>query len=374
MKYRLQEMDYLRGFAALSVIAIHVTSGYTANGRSGFVLNQIVRYAVPMFIILSGFVTYYADAGRGRFSCVGFLRRRLGKVLWPYVFWTAFYVLYASRQLYQAVGWGAVLQSDRLLALGSHLLFGTGYYHLYFLLIVFQLYLLYPCLRILLQKKPVPFLISTFILTLLSQTGIYLHQINIIVLPDIGMPYVSLFPLWIFYFVFGMYLASVKELNNLLYGKEVFWVTAWLGSLLILLVDSRWTNTGDSSIKPSMMLYSLVAYFFFYLLALRFKKMRKGIESIGESGKIKKNMGLEGIVNWLSAQSFLIFLFHPLVLDQLLLLHENTGLPILWQGKVGMVGLFLATTVITFIFTYIACFIPWVQVVGGVYMKKRRVV
>ena len=370
MKYRLQEMDYLRVFAALSVIAIHVTSGYMANSRSGFVLNQVVRYAVPMFIILSGFVTYYGDTGRG-FSCAGFLRHRLGKILWPYVFWTVFYTLYASRQVYQVTGWGAVLHSDRLLDLGRQLLFGTGYYHLYFLLIIFQLYLLYPWLRISLQKKPVFLIIGTFVLTLLSQTGIYLHQINIIVLPNIGMPYVTLFPLWVFYFVFGMYLASAKELNCLLQGKEVFWATAWLGSLLILLADGRWTNTGDSSIKPSTMLYSIAAYFFFYLLAVRLKKITSAIEKTSERVNIKKNVALKSLVNWLSAQSFLIFLFHPLVLDQLLLFHKNTGLPILWQGKTGMLALFFSTTVITVIFSYIACFIPWVQFIGGIYTKKR---
>jgi surface polysaccharide O-acyltransferase-like enzyme len=367
MKHRLREIDYLRVFAAFSVIAIHITSGYTVNSRAAFVLNQVVRYAVPLFIILSGFAVYHSGSGRD-YSSSGFWRRRLGKILWPYVFWSLFYSLYAWREFFRVSGWGALLQPDRLLLLSRQLLCGTGYYHLYFLLIIAQLYLLYPWLRRLLQKKPLSFLGLTFFLTLLSQAGIYLHQIKIITLPDIGIPYVSLFPLWLFYFVLGMYLAAVKEWQSFLRGKGILCVVIWLAGLSLLLVDSSRTKTGDSSVKPSIMLYSLSAYFFFYGLAVRFKAMKKVIR-IGKS-RVFATIDLDKTVNRLSAQSFLLYLLHPLVLDQLLLL--RSGMPFLWQSKAGMFGLFMAVAVITLVLTYIACYIPFIHLIGGVYVKGTK--
>ena len=59
---RIEELDFTRIIAMIAVITIHVTSayiGYQSNilvmGMNvAFILNQLTRFAVPLFILLSG--------------------------------------------------------------------------------------------------------------------------------------------------------------------------------------------------------------------------------------------------------------------------------------------------------------------------------
>ncbi|WP_134686093.1 acyltransferase [Brevibacillus migulae] len=351
MDKRLREFDFIRAFAALSVIAIHVTAGYLSSNQLAYVWNQAMRYAVPLFIILSGFLLYHVDKGRPPLPYGAFLKKRFQKVLWPYLFWTVLYVVYSGQ-----AKWGEWLSGQwwQPLKLSlEHLVKGTGYVHLYFVLIVLQLYVLYPLLRRWLEKHLPSLLLASLLLTGLAQTLIYLHQLQVLVLPSLWIPYVSLFPIWLFYFVFGMAAALHKSawesrLNNRLIGLAV----CWLVSLVLLLVDSRYTQTHASSIKPSVMLYCLTSYFFFYMVALRFKHL----------GNLAGRW-----LDWLSLHSFMIFLLHPLMLS-LLAKHY----PQLWPGTKGMLFLFLATTLSTVLLTYLLSFLPASVWIGGVYQKKQK--
>ncbi len=350
MEKRLREFDFIRAFAALSVIAIHVTAGYLAASDIAYAWNQAMRFAVPLFIILSGFLLFHADRGRPPLSYKAFLQKRLQKVLWPYLFWTILYVVFSERSHWREWVNGDILQP--LVLAGKHLLKGTGYVHLYFVLIVLQLYVLYPFLKRWLERHASSLLLVSLMLTGFAQTMIYLHQIQVLVLPGLWIPYVSLFPIWLFYFVFGMAAAHFKsvweeKLNDRMLGLAF----AWLVSFVLLLLDSRYTQTHASSIKPSVMLYCLTSYFFFYMIALRLQGTRL---IIGQW------------LDWLSTHSFMIFLLHPLLLSLL------TRLPKLWAGTYGMVFLFLATTLCTAAVTYVLSFIPASTWIGGVHQKKKQ--
>lgn len=95
---RIEELDFARVLAMLSVITIHVTSTFVHyNSRvavSGmnlaFILNQLSRFAVPLFILLSG-----VSCGLNGFCTARqFLRRRLIKTGVPYLIWSLVYMLY----------------------------------------------------------------------------------------------------------------------------------------------------------------------------------------------------------------------------------------------------------------------------------------
>ena len=351
MEKRLREFDFIRAFAALSVVAIHVTAGYLAVNDTAYAWNQAMRFAVPLFIILSGFLLYHADRGRPPLSYKAFLQKRLQKVLWPYLFWTVLYVLYSERSR-----WGEWLNGDILqpFMLGiKHLIKGTGYVHLYFVLIVLQLYVLYPLLKRWLERHAASLLLASLLLTGFAQTMIYLHQLQVLVLPSLWIPYVSLFPIWLFYFVFGMAAALYrpgweKKLQDRIFALAL----AWLVSFALLLVDSRYTQTYASSIKPSVMLFSFCSYFFFYMIALRVKGTR---------------LIIGRWMDWLSTHSFMIFLLHPLMLGLLTRYAAK-----LWTGTIGMVLLFIATTLSTAAVAYLLSFVPSSTWIGGVYQKKQQ--
>lgn len=352
---RLREFDLVRAFAALSVIAIHVTAGYVTSSEIGYFWNQAMRYAVPLFVMLSGFLLFFVDQGRAPISYGQFIRSRFRKIVFPYALWTALYFIYSSRN-----EWAGWLQHDPLKPISlftKQLITGTGYVHLYFLLITVQLYILYPFLKRWLERQASSLILVSFALTLFSQTMIYLHQIHVLVLPSLGIPYVSLFPLWLFYFTFGM-LAAQKKVSweEKLRGREIPLGLVWLVSLALLIADSKLTLTHASSIKPSVMIYCFTSYFFFYVVALKVK------ETTNKLGKW---------MDWMAVHSFMIFLVHPLVISLLLTVTKKIGLSFLWKGAPGMVLLYVITTVATIVTTHFLRYVPFIELLGGVKMSPK---
>lgn len=355
MKQRLREFDFVRAFAALSVIAIHVTSGYTSYSQVGYYWNQAMRYAVPLFVILSGFLLYFSECGRERMPFAAFLRVRCKKILLPYLIWTALYTAFSNR--HELLTWVANDPFHPLLLWGKHLVMGTGYVHLYFLLIVLQLYLLYPVLRSWLDKHQTLLVSASFVGTLSAQTMIYLHQIHVIELPSIGIPYVSLFPIWLFYFVFGMFAARNKESwEEKLAGKTLPIAFIWLVSFVLLLLDSRFTRTFASSIKPSVMLFCITSYFLFYLLALRVKNTSSTVGRWME---------------WIALHSFFIFLLHPLLLSIVVSLASRYGFTQILLGTKGLLLLYLIITLLTVLFTHLVSLTRFASLLGGVSTVKK---
>lgn len=353
MNQRLREFDEIRAFAALSVIAIHTTAPYVTTETPGFIWNQLMRYAVPLFIILSGFLLYYADRKKEHISYGPFIKKRVTKIFIPYVIWTVFYTCFKMRDAWIAHGTDAL--PDVWDAVLLYLPDGSAFVHLYFLIIMFQLYLLYPWLRLWVRRAPAQALIVSFLLTFLAQTWAYIHDIT-----KIGMqiPYVTrIFPVWLFFFMLGMYTAHHKERweRRLKQGGIVLAIS-WFIAVLLLLADSYSTGTYGASIKPTVVFYTIASYFLFYFLCMQRKRIHTG------DG---------GFVLWLSAQSFLVFLLHPFVLTMLRLWPRWYGEDTFWNGNIGMVGLFLATTAITLLMVYMISFTPLASILGGVRHGKK---
>lgn len=85
-------MDGLRAAAALAVVMIHVSAGQTTDAE--LVWNQLSRFAVPMFLVLTGF-GHAGALAEGKFEPQGWtaVRRRLSRVLPPYFLWSAAYLV-----------------------------------------------------------------------------------------------------------------------------------------------------------------------------------------------------------------------------------------------------------------------------------------
>lgn len=128
----------------LGVIAIHVGSYALTNPMAnvqliGF-LEILSRFAVPAFFFLSAFGLFYHTSVEDNFSYKDFMAKRIQVVLWPYVIWSLFYLVYSAVTAHNLAGLGPgnVIVS---------LLFGTGMYHLYFLVILVWFYLMMPLWR-----------------------------------------------------------------------------------------------------------------------------------------------------------------------------------------------------------------------------------
>nr|WP_238333169.1 acyltransferase [Brevibacillus laterosporus] len=353
VEHRLREYDFIRVLCVLGVIAIHVTSHFVTRTDFAFIWNQSSRFAVPMFMLLSGFFLFYQDHQLQLHQRPS-MKRRIKKLIIPYILWTIIYAFYTQSGLLQNENY--LMWTDYLF---KTLWQGKGYVHLYFMLIVFQFYLLYPWLRSWYYRSPISILLVSFILTVGIQSLVYLSQHAMVgfILPRLWWSYSIPLPIWIFFFIAGMFLAQSRERwENWLKGKTFWLLLAWILTLGLVVIDTMWSRTYTLSIKPSIILYCFICFFLFYNLGRLF---------------YQKTNPLQPVFNWISQQSFLIFLLHPLLLSYLSSLAVANKLEFLWKGNLGIVNQYLITVLITLLFTYLLSRFSWVHLLGGVPPKRR---
>ncbi|HAK29628.1 MAG TPA: acyltransferase, partial [Sphingobacterium sp.] len=93
---RTSYISILRIVAIFLVILIHSSSGYlNSNEFESFDwsyanwLNSFSRFAVPLFVVISGALLLQKDESTGQFY-----RKRLLKIVPPFLFWSIVYLFY----------------------------------------------------------------------------------------------------------------------------------------------------------------------------------------------------------------------------------------------------------------------------------------
>lgn len=143
-KPKLSEIDIVRAIAIIAVVLIHGTSGATqlpvgtGSQTFFFILNKASLFTVPLFIWISGLVLFYSyydrwEPGMARV----FWTKRLQKILIPYILWSLFYYLYNQIMFHGTMDVDAFYLLKLLLS-------GNASYHLYYMVIIVQFYVLFP--------------------------------------------------------------------------------------------------------------------------------------------------------------------------------------------------------------------------------------
>ncbi len=101
------------------------------------VFNQIARFCVPLFFFLSGYL-YGVKFRTKTFHYLPFIKKRLKKILTPYIFWSVFYIL--LRFLTGDIAYEQFTIAGFIFLLIT----GSAWGHLYFVVVIFQFYLLFP--------------------------------------------------------------------------------------------------------------------------------------------------------------------------------------------------------------------------------------
>jgi len=213
---RLEEVDLLRGFAILGVIVIHTSAEFAwIGGLNALVVVNIVldvffHYAVPLFVLISGFVLSrrYGQVD----SLLPFYRKRGRAILPPYLFFSLVYIFLAA---FRGTCWtlGEIVFS---------LLTAAGYYHLWFIAIIVQFYALYPFIsryykRLCKRKRGVA---AFLIIALLCQLSWNVLKLLLLDSPLVGWVMSAdkmtilvdrVFLSHLFYFAAGIHLGQVFE-------------------------------------------------------------------------------------------------------------------------------------------------------------------
>jgi peptidoglycan/LPS O-acetylase OafA/YrhL len=140
----VHEVDVVRVLTFACVIAVHtlaVTNAATNPFTGGIAM--LLHFTRESFFWLTGFVLVH-QYGRRHLHVGRFYRRRLLVVGVPYVAWSLIYTV--LQRVDQSGRWNT-FWSD----FGRNLAFGQAWYHLYFVLVSLQIYLLFPVIAALLR-------------------------------------------------------------------------------------------------------------------------------------------------------------------------------------------------------------------------------
>ncbi|MGG4489364.1 acyltransferase [Metabacillus idriensis] len=195
------EIHFLRAFACLLVVGVHVSAtNYGMNDETWnwftYFMNQYGRFGTTIFAVISGFLLFYQVKRKG-FELDRFLQSRFSKILLPFLIWSAAYRLLLYYYDNKALGNPA----EEL----TTFLMGDSFYHLYFVAIVVQFYLIFPFLQKIF-KTQTTLLIFTALSFIISFN---LYGFNPGIEGKLGefLAGKSFMPIWIFYFAFGGFMA-----------------------------------------------------------------------------------------------------------------------------------------------------------------------
>lgn len=209
---KLPMFDELRGLAIIGVIAIHAAAHDTLSlsTSSGYWLlviqTMLSRFSVPSFLIISGFLISYKESSLQE-TLKDNIIRRITRVFYPYTIWSSLYFLIFFFM-------GIQFSRNPVIIFLEKLITGSVVLHLYFLILIIQMYCLsyYGFMKNGRTGKVVIILaISAFIAFVIPS---YLLAIDTTALTASKMGYYfkalerSFFPRWLLFFMLGRWMGA----------------------------------------------------------------------------------------------------------------------------------------------------------------------
>src|SRR5471030_556197 len=170
-----QNIDWinnLRFIALYAVIMLHTSAVLLAQyGKVPFgdwlaadIYNALTRFAVPVFVMITGALLLHREYELG-----DFLKKRLGSVIPPFLFWSLVYVAYSWYNgdiIFNGDTWTSVKQVLHLLKYGSS-------YHLWYVYMLIGLYFFIPVIgkfvRNATKRETEYFLVMWLVVMLIAQ-------------------------------------------------------------------------------------------------------------------------------------------------------------------------------------------------------------
>jgi surface polysaccharide O-acyltransferase-like enzyme len=330
-KDRVESIDTLRVVAILAVVMIHTTTRVleaTQYNLSQYpwtlFLNQMSRFAVPLFFLISGFVLEISS--KHEMSYFSFLKKRFAKIFVPYLFWSLIYYYFVFTN-----------NHDSLVRL---ILTGSGSYQLYFIPTLCIFYIAFPLLHKLYKYISMP-------VTLVTLAGLQLwllYQDYFIKNGGADHP-LRIVMMSFFVFLIGIVAARNKEKIFEFAKRYRFPIAAAATYLAYYIFKEGYNlyyktyNVGAiySQYRPSILLYTLLIGILFYYLV--------------------RNVNLQRFSNL----SYLVFFVHVIILDSIWNLFSKFVNP----NPIFDVLFFLTVSVVSFLTAFVAHKIPKLNKLTG---------
>lgn len=302
----LNGTNVLKAIAILAVLVIHILSSIRISpfvSQSEYqliavTLDQLSRVCVPLFVALSGYGLHWKYSKK--ISVKNFYFKRVLKVLPQYFFWSVLFALL----FYFVPAWGPATEQPGFF---WQLILGRADYHLYFVPMIFQIYIIFPLLLAFFKKWPVATLLVA-ITTQLLWWWFFSYQDNVITtwkyFAGDGEQYIWMTN-WIAYFVLGMYLPKIWFWINKNKMRYISIFGVWIASALYTIFNA--VKSIQAGVDPLFALkftrYPMFIYSFFAIIFLSF--------IVAKFYHSKKSNSL---LIYLGKNSFTIYLGHTFIL------------------------------------------------------------
>lgn len=333
---RCAYLDVLRCAAVYLVIGLHCI-GDMLEDRSLFatptwwamdLLSGVVRMGVPLFFMISGYL-HLSDPRTD--NVLEFYRRRLGKLIPPFLVWDLIYFLF---KCFSEGGW-----TINELGFVRELTGQGSQYHLWFVYQMAALYLLMPFLKKIVDHSTEKELLI-FLGVVLLQPTIF-RLLNVVQDLAVFGPFLAIVEGYAGFLLVG-YLLGTKELSP----RARRWIYV-LG--LVGLAGGALANF-TSSTPTNIRLYGNEGYFITHYMTSSacFVLVKQTAEKLPERLKIAAGK--------LSGLTFGIYFAHVLVMDLIRELLHYTGA---WYGPAPEAAvMFLGASVLTTLFIWLVSHIP----------------
>jgi len=311
-KPHIREIDLMRALTILAVIAVHAT-WFTTDNKSfwpSFAMDAL-HYTREVFLFMTTFVLFYGYYDR-KVRWRPWWGRRFRLVGIPYLIWSAAYLMYGG---HLSQGLVPLVRSYAL-----DVLTGTAWFHLYYLLVTLQIYLLFPLLVYLVHKtegRHGRLLLGAFLVEVgLMALAEYDSNLNGVggVLGFFWNYRGQIFFTYEFYLILGA-LAAVHR--NTLYTWVLGrwpWILTGLGAslagmwgLYLWAVDTHYMTPYAASgvLQPMMVPYAAFVILTCYGVGVRWSR------------RYQNWPRLSRLIVWTADLSFGVYLFHPMILQVL---------------------------------------------------------
>ena len=332
MKTYDKSIAILRVFCILAVILIHTTTRTLEatnfsliNFQWTLFLNQISRFAVPLFIAISGFVLELNF--NNHINYLSYFKKRISRIVIPYLFWSFayYFFIYTNNP------------SNFLKAFFT----GSASYQLYFIPTLCIYYFIFPFLH-----KIYKYLSNKWIIILLFIIQISLLYHDYFVMKFKFDDSIRITLLSFFMFILGMVTSHNKDKTIQIITRFkiiISSLTAFLGLYVFWEGKSKYLLTNNylsfySQWRPSVLLYSVfVGATFLYVFT--------------------KNKFMLSIIEKFSKLSYFVFFAHVIILELIWFLIGKSIFEVVSAniyGKIFFDPLFFSlVSIVSFLFAFI---------------------
>lgn len=265
IKKRVLEMDVVRAVSIVAVIVLHVSAivlyrctPYSTTYDITFFLNQLARFSVPAFIVVSGMgltINYKKDSSYSEFIVKRFL-----KIVPQYILWCILYIFIITKNFN--------VYSDL-----NDMVYGNVFYHFYFVPLIIEFYIIFPFIYKFIGKRW--WLLFSFFITVFFLVYFYYFKRG-----AEGLWFWNKKNLcyWLFYFSLGGYMGkNIEGISEKLNKYKYVILIMFLLSVFIILYGFISGNQYNKDIdyittfeRPAVLVYSTL--FILFIFSLKWKK------------------------------------------------------------------------------------------------------